>query len=338
MTEDAHARPTTAPPTALQRILEAVDHLEQCRRAARVFGIVTGESVAEVRHAIDRFLLVAAPTLRVARVPAPTDSRQAFLQALLVQLGFEPVESTADDLMRLLTVILRQGLEPQRPICIVMDQAQEFGPHVFEALRELARAASNMTQPPLFLLSGNAALSRVLDSRGMASVAALTSQRFELQSVEPQAVHHEPADRGDGPSAQLVLSLGGEPLQHYALDGTRVLIGRGPHCDLCIRSRFVSRQHALLIRSSSGDWLVDLNSTNGTSVNSKVVQRSRLKHGDIVSIGNHRLQYLNPNGRWPQREHVHGADQLSETVIMRSLQTTRFDDAGVGPGSETSAA
>ncbi len=338
MTTDIPTRDTemAEPATLSWRILEAVRYLEQCRRTSRLFAVVTGEARGEVRLAADRFLERTVPALRVARPPAPSDSSHVFLEAILVDLGFEPFESTSDDLLRLLTVVLRQGSEQQDPVCIVIDQAQEYGPRVFETLCELARNVADLARPPLLLLTGNAALLRVLDSRGMAAVAVLTRQRFELAAVTaPPAVAPEvpPA------TPELVLSLGQDVVQRFPLGQGRVLIGRGPHCDLCIRSRFVSRQHALLIRNNDGDWLLDLKSTNGTSINSRTMSRRRLRHGDVISIGNHRLQYLNPAGRWPQREGVPAGDQLSETVVMRSLLAMSAPEASVAkPGSSTSVA
>ena len=37
----------------------------------------------------------------------------------------------------------------------------------------------------------------------------------------------------------------------------------------------------------------DLNSTNGTFVNSKIVKKHALKDGDLIDIGNHRIKYVN---------------------------------------------
>jgi hypothetical protein len=189
-------------------------------------------------------------------------------------------------------------------------------------LRDLARNSRDESWSPLFVLTGNRALLRVLDSKGMSSVAALTRHPFDIASAadagKPSVVSAE-QQQFDGP--ELILSLNHATLRRIPIDGMRLLIGRGPHCDICIRSRFVSRQHALLIRNGDGDWLVDLKSTNGTSVNSQLVTQRRLMHGDIISLGNHQLQYLNPSGDLLDSAGAPGHDQLSETIVMRSLQS-----------------
>ncbi|HZY45941.1 MAG TPA: FHA domain-containing protein [Anaerolineae bacterium] len=74
----------------------------------------------------------------------------------------------------------------------------------------------------------------------------------------------------------------------------RLMIGRDADCDLTLDSPLVSRQHARLERSGSTHTLIDLNSTNGTFVNSQRIDRVQLQTGDIVQIGPYRIIY-HPN-------------------------------------------
>jgi FHA domain len=327
MTEQDVTPPIQSDDSSLRsrRILEAVSYLQQCRKSARSFAIVIDDAAPAVQLATDRFLAGISTPKRLARIRAPIDSSHLFLEAILAQLGFESFASTTDDLLRLLTVVMRQRSEGQDPICIVLENAQDFGPRVFETLRELARNSRDESWSPLFVLTGNRALLRVLDSKGMSSVATLTRHRFDMATPSDTgnlAVEAAGQSQPEGP--ELVLSLDHETIQSFPIDGMRLLIGRGPHCDICIRSRFVSRQHALLIHGSDGDWLVDLKSTNGTSVNSKLITQRRLVHGDVISLGNHQLQYVNPSGRLLEVSGAPSHDQLSETIVMRSLQSARI--------------
>lgn len=300
------------------RILEAVRYLNQSRDRGRCLAILTADSGDMARLALKRFLADADASGRVARILEPTDSRHGFLEAVLTQLGFEPFESSADDLQRLLNVVLRQGACQKITTIILVENAQQFGPRVLELLRDLIRAAQELTPPPLFILTGQAALHRVLDSKGMASLAGLAKQRFDLSPAKA------PPDAAALPGTQddpcLVLSLDSRERGRFPIRGERLLIGRGEHCDIPILSRFISRQHALFLRNASGDWIVDLKSTNGTSVNSALIRQRRLVHGDIISIGNHRLRYHNPAAppRLPAPEP--SGEQLGETMVMRSLK------------------
>jgi hypothetical protein len=337
------SRANAAAPT--DRILEAAAYLEQCRIAGQRFAIVTGPDAAAVRGSVGTFLDALPAGCRVARLPAPTDSEHVFLEAILAQLGFEPFDSTADDLQRLLLVVLRQASAQQASTVLVIEDAQDFGPRVLEAVREIARNAADLVPAPLIVLSGHAGLNRVLASRGMASVAAWTAHRFDFAApprpapVPAQAAPHVPAAVAAAPVVHLVLSLNSDVVRQLPFDKPRMLIGRSQYCDVHIPSRFVSRQHALLLRNADGDWLVDLKSTNGTSVNSKVVEHRRLADGDIISIGNYRLRYHNPASAGAPGESTR--DPLGETIVMRSLQALRTGapaavDAGE-PADDTSS-
>lgn len=63
------------------------------------------------------------------------------------------------------------------------------------------------------------------------------------------------------------------------------ILGRDPSCDFVIPDSEVSRQHAKLIREEGRVYIEDLNSINGTFVNSAPTNgRQMLKHADIVQI------------------------------------------------------
>ncbi len=74
--------------------------------------------------------------------------------------------------------------------------------------------------------------------------------------------------------------------RRYVLDGPRATIGRSKEVECVLRDPNVSRRHAELRRSASGDWtVVDLGSTNGVKVNGRRVASSRLSPGDQVTVG-----------------------------------------------------
>jgi hypothetical protein len=65
-----------------------------------------------------------------------------------------------------------------------------------------------------------------------------------------------------------------------------VLIGRSPNSDIVISQPFVSSTHARLSLQGPALVLEDLNSTNGTIVNGRVIdQPVTLREGDEVQIG-----------------------------------------------------
>ena len=74
--------------------------------------------------------------------------------------------------------------------------------------------------------------------------------------------------------------------RRYVLDGPRATIGRSKQAECVLSDPNVSRHHAELQRSSSGDWTIaDLGSTNGVKVNGRRVGSARLAAGDQVTLG-----------------------------------------------------
>lgn len=72
---------------------------------------------------------------------------------------------------------------------------------------------------------------------------------------------------------------------------TEVTIGRSPESDLVIADDFVSTHHAVVKATSKGPLLEDLDSTNGTLVDGKVVGYPvALRAGDLVEIGTVKLR------------------------------------------------
>ena len=74
--------------------------------------------------------------------------------------------------------------------------------------------------------------------------------------------------------------------RRYVLEGPRATIGRSRDVDCVLSDPNVSRRHAELRRSASGDWTIaDLGSTNGVKVNGRRIGSSPLQPGDEVTLG-----------------------------------------------------
>jgi len=119
---------------------------------------------------------------------------------------------------------------------------------------------------------------------------------------------------------RLVVSLNGESLETLNFEKPRLLIGRSEHNDIAIPCRFVSRHHLLLVREGRATLLMDLNSSNGTLVNSKRVSNHVLAHEDVISIGNHRIKFYDTNAT--AAGSLEG-DEFANTSIMKTLSDMR---------------
>ncbi|MDJ0794310.1 MAG: FHA domain-containing protein [Woeseiaceae bacterium] len=119
---------------------------------------------------------------------------------------------------------------------------------------------------------------------------------------------------------RLVLSSNGSVLQDLKMQKARLLIGRSEHNDIAIGSRFISRHHALIVRHGNSTFLMDLNSTNGTFVNSKRVSNQVLTHDDVISVGHHRIKFIDPHA---QRRGDLDGPEFADTAIMKTLEDMR---------------
>lgn len=107
-------------------------------------------------------------------------------------------------------------------------------------------------------------------------------------SARPQSLAAEEA--GQAP-ATLAVWRSGELIARIPLAQDSYVIGRAPGCSIMIRSRFLSRHHAL-ISCDKGRWVVsDLRSTNGVSVNGRKIRSSQLSDGDTIDVGRHQLVF-----------------------------------------------
>jgi Protein of unknown function (DUF3662)/FHA domain len=90
-------------------------------------------------------------------------------------------------------------------------------------------------------------------------------------------------------ATRAVVSLGD---RRYVFDGPRATIGRAKDADCVLRDPNVSRHHAELRRSPSGEWTIaDLGSTNGVKINDRRVGSTRLQPGDRVTLGTTTFQF-----------------------------------------------
>ena len=118
----------------------------------------------------------------------------------------------------------------------------------------------------------------------------------------------------------LYVSFDGDVLQELTMEQQRVLIGRSKHNDISLPSKFVSQHHAMLVRNGNATILMDLNSTNGVFVNSKRVSNHYLIHDDVISIGHHRIKYIDP---YVMNRESSNDDTFTDTAIMKSLDDMR---------------
>lgn len=76
----------------------------------------------------------------------------------------------------------------------------------------------------------------------------------------------------------------------FTVEKDETTIGRSPRSILYLLDPYVSRQHAVVIRTTGGFLIRDLGSRNGTRLNSKPLTEAILTNGDHVDIGPYSLR------------------------------------------------
>ncbi|MRD48208.1 FHA domain-containing protein [Caenimonas koreensis] len=92
---------------------------------------------------------------------------------------------------------------------------------------------------------------------------------------------------------QLIASVEGVEIKHVYLQKDRTTLGRSPDNDIVFDNMVVSSRHCVFELKGLADvYIEDLRSTNGTYINGQMVRRQKLRDGEVIAIGNFRIQFL----------------------------------------------
>ncbi|MEO8443941.1 MAG: FHA domain-containing protein [Gammaproteobacteria bacterium] len=92
--------------------------------------------------------------------------------------------------------------------------------------------------------------------------------------------------------ARLILSLDDQVLAEFNMSKERYTVGRLQDNDIRIDNPTVSGHHSLVINILNDSFLEDLNSTNGTYVNGRLIKKHALQNGDVITVGRHQLRFV----------------------------------------------
>ncbi len=122
---------------------------------------------------------------------------------------------------------------------------------------------------------------------------------------------------------QLIASVEGVEIKHVYLTKDRTTLGRKPGNDIVLQNNVVSGEHCVFELHGLADVFVeDLHSTNGTYVNGMMIKRPhKLADGDLLAIGNFRIQYLSASGE----------SGFGETMAMKADGLSGYGAAGGAP-------
>ena len=169
----------------------------------------------------------------------------------------------------------------------------KLAPYANTLNAELATQLRNHAREMGYIFNGPVKISFELESELPTGRFTVTSQA--VAGITPRSGRASETAINRAP---LVLEVNGtrHPLQPPGL-----VIGRGTEADLRINDPGISRRHAQIRVNAAGPGLqidiVDLDSTNGISVNGQRVRHAVLQEGSRIEIGSTRMLVHAPAGR-----------------------------------------
>ena len=126
------------------------------------------------------------------------------------------------------------------------------------------------------------------------SVVIRAARSLRLIPVASPQATKEPVTDGQVAHGfgRFIVRLRGRRRGRHSLTSDCFSIGRDSRNECCIPSLFVSRHHLLIVRGSAGIKLMDLGSTNGTTVNGENVDSRVLRDGDRIGLGDCQIEYV----------------------------------------------
>jgi hypothetical protein len=116
------------------------------------------------------------------------------------------------------------------------------------------------------------------------------AQMVSQKTAVSNGTEHGEATSKNG-ERRLLVAVGDKGSTEYVIGPGRVTLGASSDNDIQLKSSYISRHHAQIVNSSTDCILGDLNSTNGTFVNSSRINRYALRDGDSVTVGNLRFKF-----------------------------------------------
>lgn len=123
--------------------------------------------------------------------------------------------------------------------------------------------------------------------------------------------------------AKLIVLSEGKPSAEFELDKDCITIGRKSSNDIPIENKAVSGHHAQVITILNDSFLEDLNSTNGTFVNARQITKHALRDGDMITIGNIQIQYVNKLASASQEENFESTMVIQRGAIDALTQAAQ---------------
>lgn len=159
----------------------------------------------------------------------------------------------------------------------------------------------------------------IIDRLAISAIAKAERFPLHVRHVPLQPLPKKRRTKSTTAAPQLIVTHHRNTLARMNIDKPRLIVGRNELCDLQIEGEWISRLHAVLFRNDQATIVVDLKSRNGTFVNGKRVSKHVLVNDDIISLGDHRVKFIDPSARRRMTLRDAGWDGLTITRLMKKI-------------------
>lgn len=153
------------------------------------FVVITGEIGSGKTTLIESFLREIDKDVVVAQINQTQVSAIEFLQALLVQFGFQPFRMKKAELLATINNFFIEQYAAGRKVLLVVDEAQNLSHRVLEEIRLLSGVETTKEKVLRIVLAGQPELNEKLDSPELVQLVQRVRLRFHLTALSPEDTH-----------------------------------------------------------------------------------------------------------------------------------------------------
>jgi type II secretory pathway predicted ATPase ExeA/pSer/pThr/pTyr-binding forkhead associated (FHA) protein len=147
------------------------------------FVVITGEIGSGKTTLIETFLRELEKDVVVAQINQTQVSAVEFLQAVLVQFGFQPFKMKKAELIATLNGFLIDQYAAGRKVLLIIDEAQNLSLRTLEEVRMLSGVETTKDKVLRIILAGQPELNAKLDSPELVQLAQRVRLRFHLTAL-----------------------------------------------------------------------------------------------------------------------------------------------------------
>jgi len=326
-------KPLVLVPYASQK--NAIQFLNDTRVNKCGLGLFHGPPLSGKTTIVQRFASSLPGDHATAVVDGARTDPARFLKEILGQYGYDHGFNTASERFNMIRVVaLQQAASGQAPV-LVIENVHAMSPLLLELLCELAEMSVDESSALRIILSSDKPMLPIVEAPAMQSIESRLTGKFLLKPLtrtETATYAHKKLKSGGCSDPKAVMPPAVCDRLHSASGGwpgvidrlAMMALAKAEHIPLLVEhipeKPPTSRQHAILIRNDKSTIIVDLKSRNGIYINGKRVKKHVLINNDIISLGDHRLKFVDPSAT--ERTTLRGAG-WDDTTLAESIRDFR---------------